>query len=221
MKKDRFFAVAALFAVGTCPINAAEISAGGAKVPGKTESVQKIPRQKYPGPKMIVLAPPDNSDAPTAEYDRVLELGEAPAQAIAVEAQAALHSSRFDRSIELARLSLVKNPDDIDTHRTYAEALEAKIQFSDRKDPALMRTCLLEWLRVLRSDGGEEKGVAMLGPGLWSHAFGDEERYGLARIHLKALVGMVPRPWESDSMYLKRAMQTKSSVRAKLIGSSE
>lgn len=189
MKRKLLIAIACLITVNNCTMSAAQVASS------------------------------DNTDVPTSNYDEILELGDVSGGGLEMEAQAALRSCRYDRSIELATKSLAKNPDDIDTHRTYAEALEGKLEKSADKDPGLVRTCIKEWLCVMRSGVGEEKGITLLGPGLADFMYGDDDRYFTAKYHLKELVGTLPRPWETESMYLNRALKIKRDVSGKLIGS--
>lgn len=154
---------------------------------------------------------------PTEQYDQILESRRPTAAAYRMEADAALCSNRFERAIELARKSLQKDNHDIDAHRILAEALELKLDRQKEKDPAILRECLNEYLIVMKSDVGEEKGLCLLGPGLMSYLYGndDSDRYLLAKTRIKHLTGSLPRPWENNEMFFKRVI--KPQVYGKII----
>jgi len=133
-----------------------------------------------------------------------------------VGAEYALEQGQIDQALEMARRSLRKNPDDLETHQRYAEALEAKAD-KKPKDVALHNECVKEWLIVLRSEAGEEKGVGFHGIGISAGLYDDMERQQVAKVHLKHLVGRTPHPWETDAKYLAFAQRTNSRVSAKVI----
>lgn len=152
----------------------------------------------------------DETDKPTRRYDEILESGHPSSMTLMVEAEAALRAKRFDRAIQMARRAIEINNDDLDLHRAYAEALEGKLLSMKDRDPELYRRCVEEWLGVLRSHTGEEKGLNFKGAGgIEDSFFGDEDRYILARHHLNSLTGILPKPWETDARYLKRAFAQK------------
>ena len=159
----------------------------------------------------------DDSDRETMKYDDIFETNTAPSGSL-MAAEGAVRSKRFDRAIELARKAIAKDSDDIDLHRVYADALEGKLSQEKEKDPYLLRTCLEEWLKVMRAGAGEERGLNVAGiGGIADFLYKDDERYMLGRQHLLNLTGTVPRPWESNQRYLKRALKPTRSVKGNVV----
>ncbi len=155
---------------------------------------------------------PDETDKPTIKYDEILELGSASAGCLRTEAEAALRSRRFDRARHLVACALSKNPDDIDSHKVYAEALEGTLSLQRHKDPQLFTKCVEEWLLIMRSQAGEEKGLNFKGVGVADFFFKDDDGYILARQHLIDLTGSAPHPWETNKRYLKRALKPANTL---------
>lgn len=164
---------------------------------------------------------PGSSEEVTEQYDQVLESSRPSAAAYRMEADAALNSNRFERAIELARKSLKKDNNDIDTHRILAEALETKLEVQGSDNQALLRECLTEYLVVMKADVGEEKGLSLLGPGLMAYLYGNDDstRYLLAKSRIKHLTGSLPRPWETNNIFFKRVI--KQQVYGKIISQAK
>lgn len=139
-----------------------------------------------------------------------------PATSTSVAADYAIKQGQFDKAIELARASLKENPDDLESHQHYAEALEGKLGQTPQ-NVKLRNQCVKEWLCVLRSDAGEEKGVGFHGLGLSAGLYDDYDRQTVARVHLKRLVGRTPHPWEPNEKYLDFAQKTSARVSAKVL----
>jgi hypothetical protein len=160
----------------------------------------------------------DDTDRETAKYDDILETNTAPSGSLMAEAEAAVRARRFDRAIELSRRAIAKDSDDLDLHRVYADALEGKLARQKEQDPYLFKTCAEEWLKVMRAGAGEEKGLNVAGiGGIADFLYKDDERYILGRQHLLNLTGTVPRPWESNQRYLKRALKPTQLVKGTLV----
>ena len=148
----------------------------------------------------------------------VLELGRVSGDTLMTQAELCLRSRNFDKAIQFARRSIQENGDDSDLHRIYAEALEGKLQLQKEKDPSLFRECIEEWLSVMRSGNGEERGLNVAGVGgIGDFFYKDEEHYILGRTHLVKLTGAVPRAWESNGRYLKRVLKPKPGVQGTLV----
>jgi hypothetical protein len=139
---------------------------------------------------------------------------------LSMAAEYAISHEQYDKAIELVRQSLRKNPDDLESHQNYAEALEGKLK-DNPQDITLHNECVKEWLTVLRSEAGEEKGVGFHGVGITAGLYDDYDRQTVARVHLKRLVGRTPRPWEPDEKYLTYAKKTSARVSAKVLKSDQ
>jgi len=169
--------------------------------------------------------PEDAPDAEVSELpaavpnERALELGRVSGDTLMAQAELSLRSRNFDKAIQFARRSIQENGDDADLHRIYAEALEGKLELQKEKDPSLFGTCVEEWLSVLRSGNGEERGLNVHGAGgIADFFYKDDEHYILARHHLLALTGSMPKAWETNSRYLKRVLKPKPGVQGALVG---
>jgi hypothetical protein len=123
-----------------------------------------------------------------------------------------------DVALALCRKSLAKNDDDIDVHLQYARLLENKYREHGEPDPTLFMECVKEWLKILRCEMGDEKGMTFHGIGfpLTGSLFKDDDRTTLAKNHLIGLTGIGPKAWETDTKYLERVMK-QPSVSAKLL----
>jgi len=128
------------------------------------------------------------------------------------------NGDNIDEAISLCRKSLLKNDDDIDVHLQYARLLENKYRQHGEPDPTLFMECVKEWLKILRCEVGDEKGMTFHGVGfpLTGSLFKDDDRTILAKNHLIGLTGLGPKGWETDAKYLARVMK-QSSVSAKLL----
>jgi hypothetical protein len=116
-------------------------------------------------------------------------------------------------------LALEKDPDDIDSHMYYAEALEEKLKMKPKKDrdQDLLNECVNEWLIVYRCEVGDEKGVSFHGINPLGHLYEDEERSIPARHHIVSLVGRAPKPWETDEKFMKWVNRPATEVAGKLL----
>lgn len=142
-----------------------------------------------------------------------------------IQAQRALKSGKPDLAIDIVRHSLELDNDDADAHMVYAEALERKLAKQEQEDPMLFNLCVKEWLSVLRSSYGEEKGLNFRGIGIPGAGGGwqeDEDRHRPARQHLLKLVGCTPKPWESNDKFLAKVRRSgETSVSGKIISKNK
>lgn len=126
-------------------------------------------------------------------------------EATMLAAQYSLREGNLEQAINLCRRALNQDDDDLDLHQLYAESLEKKLKRQVQKDPALFNECVKQWLIVLRSEVGDEKGMSWHGLSLpISRQYEDEERQLPARVHLTKLTGFAPKQWETDTKYLRR-----------------
>lgn len=151
---------------------------------------------------------------------RMMTMGQTSPKSLAFLAEDKLHGGDVDEAIRLLKQSLSMDNDDADAHALYAEALERKLRKQDEKDPELFNKCVREWLLVLRNEVGEEKGLNVKGvgvPGIGTF-YRDEDHNILAKNHLVKLTGSGPRPWETNTKYLKRVLQKPNeSVAGKVV----
>jgi hypothetical protein len=155
---------------------------------------------------------------PTIPNENALELGRVSGDTLMTQAELCVKSRNFDKAIQFARRSIQENGDDADLHRIYAEALEGKLQSQKEKDPTLFKECVEEWLSVLRSGYGEERGLNVKGAGgVFDFLYRDDERYIVARHHLHELTGVLPKPWETNAGYMKRVLKPKPGVKGALM----
>jgi hypothetical protein len=172
-----------------------------------------------------------NGEEDYAEYHPVSSMEafsnspHATADAVLMHAEYALKSGDIDGAIKLLRRALKKETgaDDIDIHQTLAGALEEKVKSQDERDQYLYNECVKEWLKVLRSEVGPEKGLTWKGLGLGlGRKYEDELQGGVARAHLTELCGSAPTNKETDAKYLKRVLTpTDSSVSGKVLGGKD
>lgn len=127
-----------------------------------------------------------------------------------------LLNGQVEQAITNSRKALRRDPDNIEAHKSYAEALDQKIQLLRSADPELMRDCISEWLIVFRSEVGEEKGLGFHGISVLGNLYKDEGYAIIARQRLNAIAGRAPRPWETNTMYLKSVLR-RASVNGKII----
>jgi hypothetical protein len=159
---------------------------------------------------------------PIIPNENVLELGRVSGNTLMTQAELCLKSRNFDKAIQFARRSIQENGDDADLHRIYAEALEGKLQLEKEKDPTLYRECVEEWLSVMRSGNGEERGLNIQGAGgIADFLYKDDDHYILARHHLLELTGVLPKAWETNSRYMKRVLKPKPGVKGTLVDEKE
>ena len=140
---------------------------------------------------------------------------------LTVEAERALKSNKPDRAIAIIKQSLELDPEDLEAHMIYANAMERKLANQSSEDPELFNKCVREWLAVLRNEYGEEKGENFHGigiPGLSGKWYSDPDRQDRARTHLIKLTGSAPKVWESNERWLAKVTRSgETSVRAKLL----
>ncbi|MBS1953278.1 MAG: hypothetical protein JST89_03775 [Cyanobacteria bacterium SZAS-4] len=127
-----------------------------------------------------------------------------------------LLNGQVEQAITSSRKALRRDPDNIEAHKSYAEALDQKIQLLKNADPELMRDCISEWLIVFRSEVGEEKGLGFHGISVLGNLYKDDGYAILARQRLIAIAGRAPKPWETNTMYLKSVLR-RASVNGKII----
>ncbi|HEY9678583.1 MAG TPA: hypothetical protein V6C76_11270 [Drouetiella sp.] len=121
-------------------------------------------------------------------------------------------STRVDRVLAQSRKAVKVHPDDMEAHRLLAEALESKVASLATPDPYVFQECIQEWLVIYRSEVGEEKGLGFRGVGVAGHLFEDDEYAIAAKHRLVHLVGRAPKPWETDSHYIKSALKNIAVV---------
>lgn len=173
------------------------------------------------------LAAPAPKDEPnyvpaTMEYDEILDPSRKRPLSSLMGAEMALRSERVERSIQLARRAVKRDPDNMDVHKALAEALDRKLEKQTDKDPNLYEECVREWLIVMRNGVGMEKGTNLKGIGILDHFYADDEYYMEARQRLKHLTGYVPKMWETNEKYLKRVLRpAETSIRGRIIKKSD
>ncbi|MBX9771734.1 MAG: hypothetical protein K2X29_10200 [Candidatus Obscuribacterales bacterium] len=162
----------------------------------------------------------DQTGKPSVSHDKILQLGDVSSKSLLIEAQLALRSGRIDRAIDLAKLGLAKDVEEIDLHKVYAEALEEKVSVKNNDvDPALFNECVREWLIVLRNLVGEEKSMSFRGisiPGM-EILCQDDDRRIVAKYSLIKLVGRIPKPWETNRKYLERVLKPVPDVQGAIL----
>jgi hypothetical protein len=129
------------------------------------------------------------------------------------------NSEDVEEAVVAGKRALDKNPDSIESHLVYAQALERKLHFQKQKDPQLFAQCVKEWLIVLRNESGEEKGLSAHGISVFGHLMADESHSILAKQHLTALCGRGPKGWETDTVYLRKILKNVT-VHGKIISPS-
>lgn len=115
------------------------------------------------------------------------------------------------RAIKKLEEAVKLDPDDMDVRCLYAESMQEKLSHQVDKDPDLFNKCVQTWLKVMRNEVGEEKGLTYKGIGIDNGMFGDEERSQRAKLELKTLTGYIPKPWETNDHYLKRVLKNYSA----------
>lgn len=162
-----------------------------------------------------------NYVAPTIEYDEIIDPGKKRHMSSLIGAEFALRSERVDRSIQLARRAIQRDPDDMDSHKALAEALDRKLDHQEDKDPKVFAECVKEWLIVMRNGVGMEKGTNFHGIGV-DYLFQDDDYYITAKARLKHLTGYAPKLWETNEKYLKRVLQpADTSLRGRILKKNE
>lgn len=138
----------------------------------------------------------------------VMNSGFATANSLELASEYAAMMHNYDQALVFAKLALAMDKNDLDVHIAYAQALQAKVDQSKDPDPRLFNECVREWLIVLRNEVGAEKGLNLpngRGIGKLNKLYEDEEHSIPAAMHLKALVGRIPKAGESDKHFLMQA----------------
>jgi hypothetical protein len=145
---------------------------------------------------------------PIGNMDVIGGLGAPTAESLLFQADYALKLGNYEVAIALLKKSLAENDDDADTHFMYAQALEKKLRGQEKKDPKLFNKVVKEYLMVMRSERGIEKGLYFHGFATpYGRSFGDEGRELMAAQRLYKLTGMVPRIGQSDKKYLSLVLK--------------
>ncbi|OPZ90820.1 MAG: hypothetical protein BWY75_00570 [bacterium ADurb.Bin425] len=140
------------------------------------------------------------------EYDDITsEEFESP-RILILKAQQALRHRDVDRAVSQMERAMALAPKDVDVHYFYALSLEAKMKRARFKDEKTFGNCVSSWLKLYRGEVGDEKGLTFKGVGLAAGSFSDDEMAMHGKEHLLSLVGFLPKAWESDKKYVKRAV---------------
>jgi hypothetical protein len=146
------------------------------------------------------------SKAVLREYDDITsEEFESP-RILILKAQQALRHRDVDRAVSQMERAIGLAPKDVDVHYFYALSLEAKMKRARFKDEKTFGNCVNSWLKLYRGEVGDEKGLTFKGVGLAAGSFSDDEMAMQGKEHLLSLVGFLPKAWESDKKYVKRAV---------------
>jgi tetratricopeptide (TPR) repeat protein len=136
---------------------------------------------------------------------------ETSARSLLMTAKQYMRHHNYNKAIPQLSRAIKLDPDDPDVRCLYAEALEEKLSHQVEKDPTIFNLCVRNWLMILRSEVGEEKGATYKGIGIGMGYFQDEERTTHAKHRLKALTGYIPKPWETNDRYLRRVLKPAST----------
>jgi hypothetical protein len=131
-----------------------------------------------------------------------------------------VNNNQLDQAVLLSRNAVNKDPDDIEAHQSYAEALENKLRAVKGTDHELASECITQWLIVLRNEVGEEKGLGFHGISVMGHLYDDDTRSITARQRLVSIAGRAPKPWETDARYLKSVLH-QTAVNGKVLKHSQ
>jgi tetratricopeptide (TPR) repeat protein len=149
--------------------------------------------------------------------DAYNETSDHTAGSLEMAAEYAYQNGDFEKAIKLCQKALNNDYNDIDIHKTYAEALEDKIKATDDKDHEVLNKCIREWLIVYRTEVGDEKGLSFHGIDPFGYLYRDEDRSMLAGARLQSLAGRVPKLWETDEKYLKWVNRPSTAVAGRII----
>jgi hypothetical protein len=127
----------------------------------------------------------------------------------------ALKAGQTEKAIMYLRRSVNQKNDDFDSRVALATALEDKYRHQVEKDPDLFRECVSQWLYVLKTVAPEESGVSVL-----KFLYKDEERDMPAKVHIKNLTGKLPKPFETQKMFLARVCKGQGSVSGSVLRAS-
>ena len=130
---------------------------------------------------------------PVTSIEAFSGLGEQTTNSLGIAADYALEQGHYEQAIKLCKRALDKDYDDMDTHMTYAKALEAKLKDDNQEDHDLLNACVREWLIVYRTEVGDEKGISFHGISPLGHFYEDEDRTIPARTHIAKLTAGHPK----------------------------
>jgi hypothetical protein len=125
----------------------------------------------------------------------------------------ALKAGQTEKAIMYLRKSVSQKSDDFDSRVALASALEDKYRHQVDKNPDLFRECVSQWLYVLKTV--EESGVSVL-----KFLYKDEERDMPAKVHIKNLTGKLPKPFETQKMFLARVCRGQGTVSGSVLRAS-
>ncbi|MBI5172183.1 MAG: hypothetical protein HY986_04810 [Candidatus Melainabacteria bacterium] len=125
-----------------------------------------------------------------------------------LKAQQALRHGAYERAVKHMERAMTTGQKDVDVHYFYAMALEQKMEKAHFRDQDSFSKCVNSWLKIYRGEVGDEKGLTIKGIGLAAGAFSNDEMAAQGKEHLLSLVGFLPKAWESDAKYVKRAVAT-------------
>lgn len=115
----------------------------------------------------------------------------------------------IDRALIHLKRAVEGGPKDVDAHAQYALALEAKMARQNHPNADLFGQAVQHWVLNYRGEVGEEKGITIKGVGLGAGMFSKDEMAMRGKEHLLQLVGFLPKPWETDTKYVKRAVKAR------------
>lgn len=141
---------------------------------------------------------------------------EQPSESLSFTSDYHLLNNQTEAAVVAGRKAVNRNPDDIEAHQSYAEALESKLRANQQVDVDLLRECVSEWLIVFRNEVGEEKGLGFHGISVMGYLYKDETHSETARQRLISLAGRAPKPWETNARYLKNVLR-RASVSGKIV----
>ncbi|MBK7838670.1 MAG: hypothetical protein IPL73_09705 [Candidatus Obscuribacter sp.] len=142
------------------------------------------------------------------EYDDIASDDYENARTLCLKAEQCMRQGAYARAIRHLNNAMQKDPKDPDVHELLAIALEERMHKLHHVDSKSYERCVLEWTRMYRGEIGEEKGVTFKGVGLGAGMFSGDERAQKAKSHLIKVVGFLPKPWETNVKYVKRASES-------------
>jgi hypothetical protein len=162
-----------------------------------------------------------DSSAPAVEsINGYTSLSNSSAGTMGFASDYSVNNNQLEQAVLLSRRAVNTDPDDIEAHQSYAEALENKLRALKETDHELASECITQWLIVLRNEVGEEKGLGFHGISVMGHLYDDDTRSITARQRLVSIAGRAPKPWETDARYLKSVLH-QTSVNGKVLKHSE
>lgn len=134
-----------------------------------------------------------------------------------MQAKNALRGKNIDSAVELGKMAVELDPEDLDARVVYGEALFNK-HLEDRENASVYNECVKTWLVINRNIVGEEattyKGFSIP---LMNKFFEDENRSILAKKRLITLCGRTPKFWESNKKFLKKVMMPVTNVSGEFV----